>query len=115
MDASALLSGLAGALIGSLTSIGTLVVQNSFQTRRESERLMYDTAFRDYELIFRYEAQGTPRRAAFPVILAYHKKMLELVETGKLTPQAARGILEAQVEMTEALQKEVARVESGAR
>lgn len=111
MDSTALLSGLVGALIGSLTSIGTLFIQNAFQNRRESKRLIFETAFKDYELRFRYEAEGTPRRAAFPVILAYHEKMIELIEKKKLTPEAAREILAAQVEMGEALQKAVENME----
>ena len=114
MDSTALLSGLIGAMIGSLTSIGTLVIQNAFQNRRESKRLMFETAFKDYELRFRYEAEGTPRRAAFPIILAFHEKMIELVEKGKLTPQAAREILDAQVEMGEALQKAVENIDAKA-
>jgi len=114
MDSTALLSGLVGAVIGSLTSIGTLVIQNTFQNRRESKRLMFETAFKDYELRFRYEAEGTPRRAAFPIILAYHEKMIELIENGKLTPRAAREILDAQVEMGEALQKAVESIDTKA-
>jgi hypothetical protein len=103
----ALVSGLVGAVIGALTSMGTLIIQNAFQNRRETRKLLYETAFKDYELRFRYEAEGTPRRAAFPVILAYHEKMIELIEKGKLTPGAARIILDAQVEMGEALVKAV--------
>ena len=114
MDSTALLSGLVGAMIGSLTSIGTLVIQNAFQNRRESKRLIFETAFKDYELRFRFEAEGTPRRAAFPVILAYHEKMIELIEKGKLTPRAAGEILDAQVEMGEALQKAVENLDAKA-
>jgi hypothetical protein len=42
--------------------------------------------------------------------------MIELIETGRLTPKAAREILEAQVEMGEALQKAVESIDAkGAR
>jgi len=66
MDWIALLSGLVGVMIGSLTSIVTLLVQNAYQNRRESQRLIFDTAFKDYELRFRYASEGTPQRASFP-------------------------------------------------
>jgi hypothetical protein len=108
----ALISGLVGAVIGSLTSMGTLIIQNAFQNRREAKKLLFETAFKDYELRFRYEAEGTPRRAAFPVILAYHERMIELIEKGTLTPAAARNILDAQVEMGEALAKAVERTQA---
>jgi len=107
MDWIALLSGLVGVMIGSLTSIVTLLVQNAYQNRRESQRLIFDTAFKDYELRFRYASKSTPQRASFPVILAYHQRMIELIEKEKLTPSAAKEILEAQVEMGAALQRAV--------
>jgi hypothetical protein len=107
MNYTALIAGLVGALIGSLTSIGTLLIQNMFQNRREIKKLMFDTAFRDYELRFRYANEQTPQRTSFPVILAFHQKMIDLIEKGKLTPRAAREILDAQVAMGEALQKAV--------
>lgn len=102
MDSTALLSGLIGALIGSFTSLATLIVQNIFQNRRESRRLLYETAYKDYEL----RILNLPEhRAAFPVILAYHQKMVELIESGHLTPQAAKEILRMQTEMGAALRK----------
>lgn len=105
MDSIALLSGLLGALIGSLTSIGTLVVQNVFQNSRESRRLLFETAYKDYELRILHLPEN---RAAFPVILAYHQKMLALIESGHLTPDAAKEILRMQTEMGAALQSAAA-------
>lgn len=108
MDLTALISALVGAMIGSLTSLATLVVQNVFQNRRESKRLLFETAFKDYELRIVHLPEN---RAAFPVILAYHQKMIELIERGQLTPGAAKEILGMQSEMGEALQKAVADLE----
>jgi len=104
VDSTALISGLVGALIGSLTSLATLLVQNVFQNRRESRRLLFETAYKDYELRILHLPEN---RAAFPVILAYHQKMLELIESGRLTPQAAKEILSMQSEMGAALQRAV--------
>src|SRR5262245_21223283 len=104
MDSTALFSGLVGAVIGSLTSIATLIVQNFFQNRRETQRLLFETAFKDYELRSLHSAENL---AAFPVILAYHQKMLELIERGQLTPSAAKEILTMQSQMGAALQTAV--------
>ena len=45
--------------------------------------------------------------APFPVILAYHHKMVELIDKDKLTPDNAKEILRAQVEMGQALYKDL--------
>ena len=112
MDFTVLIAGLVGAIIGSMTSIGTLIIQNYFQNRRESKRLIFETAYKDYELRFLHTTEGTPQRAAFPIILAYHQKMIELLETGRLTPTTAKEILEAQVEMGRALQGAINDIEN---
>jgi hypothetical protein len=109
MDSTALISGVVGAMIGSLTSLATLIVQNTYQNRRESTRLLFETAFKDYELRILHLPEN---RAAFPIILAYHQKMIELIEDGKLTPDAARQILKMQSEMSAAVQSAVADLES---
>lgn len=112
MNWTALISGLIGVLLGSLTSIGTLFIQNVYQNHRDTQRLIFDTAWKDYKLRTRYATQSTPRPAAFPVILAYHQKMIDLSEKGQLTPLAAKEILDAQAEMGEALQKAVDEIET---
>ena len=104
MNSTALISGLVGAMIGSLTSLATLVVQNVFQNRRESRRLLFETAFKDYELRILHLPEN---RAAFQAILAYHQKMIQLIESGRLTPSAAREILRIQSEMGTAIQTAV--------
>ena len=110
MDSTALFSGFVGAVIGAATSLATLVVQNVFQNRRESQRLLFETAFKDYELRILHLPQN---RAAFPVILAYHQKMIELIESRQLTPAAAKQILLMQSEMNAAIQAAVTDLEGG--
>lgn len=111
-ETSALLSGLVGALIGSFTSLATLLVQNAAQNRRESQRLLFETAYKDYELRILH---APANRAAFPVILAYHQKMFELIESGRLTPAAAEEIFKLQADMSAAIQKAVEDLEGAAR
>ena len=100
MESVALISGLVGALIGSFTSLGTLIVQNRYQNRRESTRLVFDVAYKDYELRILHLPEN---RAAFPVILAYHQAMARLVEEDRLTPEAVKGILASQAEINAAV------------
>ncbi len=64
-------------------------------------------AFKDYELRFLHATENTPQRASFPVILAYHRKMVDLLEEGRLTPESAEEILKSQSEMTDALYRAV--------
>ncbi len=78
MDKTALLAGLIGALIGSLSSIITLFVQAYFQNKREARRITIETAFEDYKMRWLHASEKTPQMAPFPVILAYHHKMVEL-------------------------------------
>jgi len=102
----ALWSGFAGTVIGSLTSIGTLAVQSTFQNRREQKRLVVETAFKDYELRFRNQDPNTPGFFPFPVMLAYHEKMIELIEDGRFSSSAAKEIVSAMGEMRDALAAE---------
>lgn len=96
------ISALIGAAVGSLTSLATLYVQNVFQNRRSSQRLLFETAYKDYEL----RILNSPKhQAPFPVILAYHSKMFELLEKGRLTPDAAKEIMNAQGDMMNAVQE----------
>ncbi len=96
MDYTALISGLVGAMIGALSSLLTLVVQNVYQNRRESTRLLFETAYKDYELRIH---QLPENRAAFPVILAYHQQMMSLIDKGELTPASMKEVFDKQAAM----------------
>jgi hypothetical protein len=96
MDYTALISGLVGAIIGALSSLLALVVQNVYQNRRESTRLLFETAYKDYELrVLRLPEN----RAAFPVILAYHQQMMSLMDKGELTPARMKEVFDKQAAM----------------
>ena len=96
MNYTALISGLVGAVIGALSSLLTLVVQNVYQNRRESTRLLFETAYKDYELRI---LQLPENRAAFPVILAYHQQMMSLIDKGELTPARMKEEFDKQTAM----------------
>jgi hypothetical protein len=113
VDFTAAVAGLVGALVGAFTSIATIVIQGRLQTRREGARLLFETAFHDYELrIDRYGQDGAPLPAPFFVILAYHQKMMALADRGQLTPAKVGEILAAQTEMIEGLSS-VTRAQDG--
>jgi hypothetical protein len=100
MDYTALISGLIGAAIGALSSLLTLIVQNVYQTRREATQLLFETAYKDYELRILHLPDN---RAAFPVILRYHQQMMSLLGKGKLTPATMKDVFEMQAEMNAAV------------
>jgi hypothetical protein len=84
--------------------VATLYVQNIFQNRRAAQRLLFETAYKDYELRILHLPE---HRTAFPVILAYHKKMFDMIESGRLTPSAAKEIMDLQGEMARAVYEAV--------
>jgi hypothetical protein len=105
MDYTALISGLIGATIGALSSLLTLMVQNVYQNRRESTRLLFETAYKDYELRILHLPKNI---AAFPVILDYHQQMMSLIDKGNLTPAAVKDVFDRQGDMNAAVQRTVA-------
>jgi len=100
MNYTALISGLIGAIIGALSSLLTLMVQNVYQNRRESTRLLYETAYKDYELRVLHLPENI---AAFPVILDYHQQMMSLIDKGRLTPAAVKDVFDRQANMNTAV------------
>ena len=105
MDYTALASGLIGAAIGALSSWVTLIVQNHYQNRRDRTRLLYETAYKDYELRI---LQLPDNIATFPVILDYHQQMMSLIDKGNLTPATVQDVFGRQADMTLAVQQAVA-------
>jgi len=101
MEYTALISALAGALIGSATSVITMIVQNVFQNR-QAKKLIVDMAFKDN--VMRIEQAGDggkkPGVAALPVILAYHEKMLRQIEARNLKPSTVKETLRRQQELS---------------
>ena len=59
------------------------MVQNVYQNRRESTRLLFETAYKDYELRILKLPENI---AAFPVILDYHQQMMSLIDKSTSRP-----------------------------
>jgi hypothetical protein len=104
MDYTALASGLIGAIIGALSSWVTLIVQNHYQNRRDRTRLLYETAYKDYELRIRELPENI---ATFPVILDYHQQMMNLIDKDNLTPATVKDVFGRQADMNAAVQRAV--------
>jgi hypothetical protein len=111
MGYTALISGLIGALIGALSSLLAQIVQNAYQNRRESTRLLFETAYKDYELRIEHLPENI---GPFPVILDYHQQMMSLIEKGQLTPDSVKRVFRRQAEMTVAVHQVVAESRQGA-
>ena len=94
-----LISGFAGALIGGAVSVVTMWLQQHFQSRRDTARLASEIALRDYEHaleLARARGKGGRKVTSYPVTLyiAYHTKLLDLIQRRKLTPETLREMTE---------------------
>jgi hypothetical protein len=85
-----LLSALAGALIGSLSSIATILIQAKINDRRERMRQVALLAMEDYKIQIA-NGKGT-YVLPFSSFLHHHIAILQAVEEGNLTPDRLRQI-----------------------
>jgi hypothetical protein len=85
-----LLSALAGAIIGSLSSITTILVQAKISDRRERLRQAALLAMEEFKIQI---ANGNGKYVLpFSSFLHHHMAVLQAVEDGTLTPERLRQI-----------------------
>ena len=85
-----LLSALAGAIIGSLSSIATILIQAKISDRRERLRQAALLAMEEYKIQI---ANGQGKYVLpFSSFLYHHIAVLQAVEEGNLTPERLRQI-----------------------
>jgi hypothetical protein len=85
-----LLSALAGAIIGSLSSIATILVQAKINDRRERLRQAVSVAMEEFKiLIANADGKAVPPFSSF---LHHHVAVLQAVEEGDLTPERLKQI-----------------------
>ena len=95
-----LISALLGALIGAAASVGTVLVQSSAQNKRERRKDAVQLALEDWKTrVAIITKKGTGAAPPLSVFVHYHARIVELAETGKLTPQAIRDLDDEQVEL----------------
>jgi hypothetical protein len=94
-----LLSALAGALIGSLSSIATILIQAKISDRRERFRQAALMAMEEFKI---QVANGQGKTVLpFSSFLHHHIAILQAVEEGNLTPDRLRQISIADDAITE--------------
>lgn len=82
-----LLSALAGALIGSISSIATIIVRSRYEDRRDRSRLAFEAAIEDHKAAIDL-AKVTPGRKAIAPLSAfiyYHARIIELLSETNLS------------------------------
>jgi hypothetical protein len=86
-----LLSALAGAIIGSLSSIATILIQAKIGERRERVRQAAMLALEELKIQMLHAAPGT---AIFPISIYLHHQLaiLNAIEKNDLTPERLRKI-----------------------
>ena len=99
-----LISGLIGALIGSISSIATLVIQSHYQQKRELKKLAVQLAMEDFKFRIANESERIIPASA-PVLIGYWDKMVDLVVRGRLTPETMREVLDYDGELKLAVSK----------
>jgi Na+/phosphate symporter len=84
-----LLSALAGALIGSLSSIATIVIQTRISDHRERLRQAATLALEEYKI---HIANAAGAVMPFSSFLRHHIAIWEAIEQGDLTPERLKKI-----------------------
>jgi hypothetical protein len=97
-----LVSGLIGAIIGSASSIATLIIQAYYQQKREFKKLAVQLAMEDFKFRIANESERIVPASA-PVLIGYWDKMIDLVISGKLSPKTMREVLEYDGELKSAI------------
>ena len=88
-------AGLVGALIGSLTSIGTIYIQQRAQNKRERHNQVINAATKQFELAIKVaEIRGSGAIPPFAEFLLHHYELYELLEKGELNEKTLKQILD---------------------
>jgi hypothetical protein len=104
MEYLPLISALVGTIIGSLSSIGTLLIQSHYQTKREMKKLAIESALKDFTLRMEDKTGELPQHP-MAILVNFYDKLLELVSKNQLTPQRMRGLLYQQAELADMIQQ----------
>jgi hypothetical protein len=93
-----LLSALAGAIIGSLSSIATILIQAKISDRRERLRQAASLAMEEFKIQI---ANTQGKVLPFSSFLHHHIAVIQAVEEGNLTPERLRQISAADDAITD--------------
>ena len=117
MDAGyvAALSGLIGALIGSASSVVTMIIQGRMKDKRDRSKQLTDMALAEFKMHLDLATSGNgPSAVAPPSAFLHHNDLvLKAIETGTYTPEKAREISVQVDEMYDAINEIDKRRRSG--
>jgi len=90
-----LFSALAGAIIGSATSIITILIQSKNQNKRELTKVAVEAAMEDHRSCLDLaKAGGDGEVAPLSAFIHFHIESLRLLEQGKLTADSIKKLKE---------------------
>jgi hypothetical protein len=98
MDAglTAAVFGLAGALIGSASSVATIIVQSHYKDKRDRSRQVTDLSLAEHNTHLELLKAGKTDGGVLPIsAYAHHNSlMLQALDDGNLTPERIAEIIE---------------------
>lgn len=88
-----LLAGLVGALIGSVTSIATIYIQQRAQNKRERANQIFQAATEQFKLAIEVaKIRGNGAILPFATFLHHHNQLYELLENSNLNANSLKKI-----------------------
>jgi endoglucanase Acf2 len=102
-----LLSAFAGAVIGSLTTIGGLFIQAHFQDKREKMKIAFEAAIEDHKVAIDVAKTNLRPTTVAPLAayICYHTKMTDLALEKKLTKESLEKLDEEMDQLHEVFEK----------
>ncbi len=89
-----LISALVGAVIGSLTSIGTIYIQQRAQNKRDRSNQIINAATKQFELAIEVaKVRGSGEIPPYAVFLHHHYELFKLLEKDELNEEVLKNIL----------------------
>jgi hypothetical protein len=96
MDAGyiAALSGLIGALIGSASSIATMIIQGRMKDKRDRSKQLTDMALAEFKMHLDLATSGKGPKSVLPpsTFLHHNDLVLKAIESDSYTPERAKEI-----------------------
>jgi hypothetical protein len=86
--------GLIGAMIGSVSSVATMIVQARIRDKRDRSKQVTDMALAEFKmkLDLATSGKGPPNVLPLSIFLYHNDLLLEAIESGCFTPEKAREI-----------------------
>ncbi|SFI39633.1 hypothetical protein [Bradyrhizobium sp. Gha] len=109
MDAglTAAVFGLVGAMIGSVSSIATMVVQSRYRDKRDRTKQILDVSLAEYSAHLELAKADRAPRAVLPITAYVHNnaQLLDALEAGDLTPDRITRIMRKNGDFFRAVQE----------